>query len=132
MTPSWRLVLVWLAACTVSAIAGLGLLSIMVSDAPVNWSTEIPRRAMTVPMICVIVFWGVVRAAGVRLEPLRTFTFGGLAVYLALFVVGRVLSSVAVGPRVAMLSMLAALMALGWSAVWRADRRGEADRRPRG
>ena len=131
MTGTPRLLLIWAAAVAVSAVAGLVLLNVMVTDATVTWSTRIPRPAMTVPMICVIVFWGVARAAGVRLEPLRFFTFGGLAVYLALFVVGRVLVSIAIAPGLAVVLMLAAVAWLGWLAIRQAARAGRAPRRKR-
>ena len=132
MTRTPRLLLIWAAAVAVAAVAGLVLLNVMVTDAQVTWSTRIPRRAMTVPMICVIVFWGVARASGVRLEPLRFFTFGGLAVYLALFVVGRLLVSIAIAPGLAVGLMLAAVAWLGWLAIRQADRAGRATRRKRG
>ncbi|KQI67837.1 hypothetical protein AN189_13750 [Loktanella sp. 3ANDIMAR09] len=117
MTQTWQLLLIWLAACVIAVIAGFGLLNIMVQDTEISYATELPRSVVTVPMICVIVFWGVVRAAGVLLEPVRTFTFGGLAVYLALFVVGRVLVSVAIDPVFVLVLVLVILMTLGWIAI---------------
>ena len=117
------LVLVWLAACGVALITGFGLLNVMAQGAEVSWATQLPRSVITVPMICVIVFWGVVRATGVPLQPLPTFTFGALAVYLALFVVGRILTSVAVDPTLVIVCVIALLMALAWVAVRSANRR---------
>ncbi|MBS1303144.1 hypothetical protein [Loktanella sp. SALINAS62] len=123
MTRTWQLILIWLAACIIAAIAGFGLLSIMVQDSQISYETQMPRSVVTVPMICVIVFWGVVRASGVKLEPVRTFTFGGLAVYLALFVVGRLLSTVAISPMLVVLIVTGLLMLMAWIAI-RAAARG--------
>ena len=122
MTRKASLALIWLAACLIAMITGFGLLSVMVQGADVSWSTQLPRSVVTVPMICVIVFWGVVRATGVPLQPLPTFTFGALAVYLALFVVGRILTAVAVDPTLVIVLVIAILMALAWIAVRAADR----------
>ncbi|RYH01827.1 hypothetical protein EU805_11575 [Salipiger sp. IMCC34102] len=123
MTRFGSLLLIWFAACVIAVIAGLGLLSVMVPGDDVSWATRLPRRAITVPMICVIVFWGVVRASGVHLSPVPTFTFGGLAVYLALFVIGRILVSVPISPVLVLGLVLAILMALAWIAVRSAARR---------
>ncbi len=117
MTPQPRLVLIWIVACLASVLVAFAALTVMMPDGGVSYATELPRSAVTAPMIAVIVFWSIVRAAGVPLEPMRTFVLGGLAVYALLYFVGRILAVSGVSPLLVLIVNLIALMALAWWAV---------------
>lgn len=121
MTPRIRLVLIWFAASVLAIVAAFVALSVMVDETTISYATELPRSAVTVPMIAVVVFWGIVRACGVRLAPMRTFVLGGLAVYALLYLVGRVLAVTGLSPLLVLVVNLAALMGLAWVAVISAD-----------
>lgn len=121
MSPTMRLVVIWIVASVVAVLAAFGALSVMVHDMPISYATELPRSAVTVPMIAVVVFWAIVRAAGVPLAPMRTFVLGGLAVYALLYLVGRVLAVTGFSPILVLIVNLAALMGLAWVAVTSAD-----------
>ena len=117
MTLQKRLVLIWAVACVVAVTIAAAALAVMMPDGSVSYATELPRSAITAPMIAVVVFWGVVRACGVPLDPMRTFVLGGLAVYGVLYFIGRVLAVSGVSPMLVLIANLAALMALAWWAV---------------
>ncbi|MCF7699681.1 hypothetical protein [Loktanella sp. M215] len=125
MTPTPRLVLIWAVACAASVLLAFGALVVMIPDGTVSYATQLPRRAVTAPMIAVVAFWGIVRATGIPLEPIRTFVLGGLAVYALLYVVGRVLAVTGLSPLLVLVVNLAMLMALAWWAISHAaGRRG--------
>jgi hypothetical protein len=60
------------------------------------------------------VFWGIVRACGVPLDPMKTYVFGALAVYGMLYLVGRVLAVTVISPPLVLAVNLIALMSLAW------------------
>lgn len=59
----------------------------------VSLNSGLPTVAMTTPMIAVVGFWAVARVMGTRMNPTRTFLFGGIAVYSLLYVCGRVVAN---------------------------------------
>ena len=125
MTAEPRLVLIWAVACVASVLLAFGALLVMIPDGDVSYATELPRSAVTTPMIAVVAFWGIVRATGIPLDPIRTFVLGGLAVYTLLYVVGRILAVSGVSPLLVLVLNLALLMALAWLSISHAvGRRG--------
>ncbi len=117
MTRRRHLVAIWAIACLVAVLVAFAVLLVMIDNVPINYTTELPRHAVTAPMIAVIAFWGIVRAAGVPLDPMRTFVLGGLAVYGLLYLIGRVLAGTGLSPVLVLIVNLAAVMALAWLAV---------------
>lgn len=73
-------------------VAGLALLTI-IDITTISLESGLPRVAMTTPMIAVVVFWGVARLAGAQIDPMRTFLFGGIAVYSLLYLCGALVAS---------------------------------------
>lgn len=56
-------------------------------------NSGLPTVAMTTPMIAVIGFWAVARVLGAQLSAIRTFLFGGIAVYSLLYACGRLVAN---------------------------------------
>ena len=110
--------------CAVACLAALGLsglaLTVMVPDADISYATELPRSAVTVPMIAVVVFWAIVRACGVPLAPVRSFLFGAIAVYGLFYVVGRLISVAEFNPALTLAVSAALLFALAFAAIRKA------------
>ena len=125
MTPRLPLVVIWALACVVAIVAAFVALLVMIPDGTITYATELPATTYTTPMIAVIVFWGIVRACGVQMEPMRTFVLGAVAVYALLYLVGRVLAVTGFSPLWIWVVNLALLMALAWWAICHAaGRRG--------
>ncbi|MBU0781208.1 hypothetical protein [Loktanella salsilacus] len=108
------LVLIWAVACIAAVLVAFGALVVMIPSGTVSYATEMPRSAVTAPMIAVVVFWGIVRACGVPLDPMKTYVFGALAVYGMLYLVGRVLAVTGISPPLVLAVNLIALMSLAW------------------
>ena len=68
------------------------VLTMVIDFDTLSLESGLPRVAMTSPMVAVVVFWGVARAAGAMIEPVRTFLFGGIAVYCLLYLCGRLVA----------------------------------------
>ena len=111
------LVLIWALACIAAVLVVLAALAAMIPEGVVSYATEMPRSAVTAPMIAVVVFWGIVRAAGVMLDPMKTFVIGALAVYGMLYMVGRVLAVKGLSPPLVLVVNLVALMSLAWWSI---------------
>lgn len=79
-------------ACTVAVALAVLVLTVMVPATNISYATQVPRSAITVPMIAVVVFWSIVRASGVQLAPVPTFLFGAIAVYGLLYGAGRMIA----------------------------------------
>lgn len=81
---------------TLAYVAGIGaavlVLTMVIDFDTLSLDSGLPRVAMTSPMVAVAVFWGVARAAGAMIEPVRTFLFGGIAVYCLLYLCGRLVA----------------------------------------
>ncbi|MCO4842866.1 MAG: hypothetical protein KC439_08155 [Yoonia sp.] len=81
---------------TLAYVAGIGaavlVLTMVIDFDTLSLESGLPRVAMTSPMVAVVVFWGVARAAGAMIEPVRTFLFGGIAVYCLLYLCGRLVA----------------------------------------
>lgn len=81
---------------TLAYVAGIGaavlVLTMVIDFDTLSLDSGLPRVAMTSPMVAVVVFWGVARAAGAMIEPVRTFLFGGIAVYCLLYLCGRLVA----------------------------------------
>ncbi|MFZ3581023.1 hypothetical protein ACOI1H_02475 [Loktanella sp. DJP18] len=122
MTRRLPLVVIWAMACVVAIAAALGALIVMIPDGAITYATELPATTYTTPMIAVIVFWGIVRACGVPLEPMRTFVLGALAVYAVLYLVGRIMAVTGFSPLLVWVLNLLVLLALAWWAVAAAGR----------
>lgn len=73
------------------AVAGLAIVAI-VQDMPISLQSGLPTSAVTTPMLAVVIFWGAARVMSAPLEPLRTFLFGGIAVYSVLYFCGRLVA----------------------------------------
>lgn len=116
------LVVIWALACVFAIIAAFGALIVMIPDGMITLPPDVPRTAYTTPMIAVVVFWGIVRACGVPLEPMRTFVLGAVAVYVVIYLVGRVWVMTGLSPALVWAATLALLMALAWWAVASAGR----------
>lgn len=74
------------------AAAVLAILAI-IDVKTLSLDSGLPMSVMTTPMIAVVVFWGVARVAGSNLAPVRTFLFGGIAVYSLLYLCGRLVAN---------------------------------------
>ncbi len=74
------------------AVALLAILVIIDMDT-ISLDSGLPLSVMTTPMIAVVIFWGVARTAGSNLAPVRTFLFGGIAVYSLLYLYGRLVAN---------------------------------------
>lgn len=59
----------------------------------VSLDSGLPTVAMTTPMLAVVIFWAVARVMGTQLDPIRTFLFGGIAVYSLLYACGRLVGN---------------------------------------
>ncbi|SEN31091.1 hypothetical protein SAMN04488003_11315 [Loktanella fryxellensis] len=112
-----RLILIWAVACVAAALAAFAALTVMIPEGDITYATALPPTTYTTPMIAVVVFWGIVRACGVPLDPMRTFVLGALAVYTLVYAVGRVLAVTGVSPSLAWILTLGVLMAIAWVAV---------------
>ena len=81
---------------TLAYVAGIGaavlVLTMVIDFDTLSLESGLPRVAMTSPMVAVVVFWGGARAAGAMIEPVRTFLFGGIAVYCLLYLCGRLVA----------------------------------------
>lgn len=81
---------------TLAYVAGIGaavlVLTMVIDFDTLSLESGLPRVAMTSPMVAVVVFWGVARAAGAMIEPVRTFLFGGIAIYCLLYLCGRLVA----------------------------------------
>tara|TARA_R110002051_G_scaffold104963_1_gene177819 strand:- start:35507 stop:35887 length:381 start_codon:yes stop_codon:yes gene_type:complete len=73
-------------------VAVLVLLS-MIDINTISLESGLPTIAVTTPMIAVIVFWATARIAGAHIGPVRTFLFGGIAVYSLLYLCGALVAS---------------------------------------
>lgn len=122
MTQRLPLVVIWALACIIAIAAAFGALIVMIPDGTISYATELPPTTYTTPMIAVIVFWAIVRAFGVPLEPMRTFVLGAVAVYALLYFVGRILAVTGFSPLLVWIVNLLALMALAWWAIVSAGR----------
>lgn len=119
-----RLFLICFAAfCIAILIAGLALVGI-VQELPNSLEAGLPRAAVTTPMIGVVVFWGVARAAGVPLDPMRVFLVGGIATYSVLYVLGRLVALSFVVNTTAIFLGALVLFAFAYAAVQASVRRG--------
>ena len=72
--------------------AGLVLLA-MIDIKTISLESGLPTVAMTTPMIAGVVFWATARLAGAQIQPVRTFLFGGIAVYSLLYLCGALVAS---------------------------------------
>ena len=72
--------------------AGLVLLA-MIDIKTISLESGLPTVAMTTPMIAVVVFWATARLTGAQIQPVRTFLFGGIAVYSLLYLCGALVAS---------------------------------------
>lgn len=83
--------------CTVAygagLIAAMAALIGLVDPQTLNLNGGLPTVAIMTPMIAVVVFWGVVRAMGVPLDPMRVFLFGAIAIYSLLYLCGRLVGA---------------------------------------
>ena len=122
MTQKLPLVVIWLLACIVAVVAAFGALLVMIPEGNITYATELPATTYTTPMIAVVVFWGIVRACGVPLEPMRTFVLGAVAVYTVIYLVGRVWVMTGFSPLLVWGATLVLLMGLAWWAVASAGR----------
>lgn len=122
MTRRLPLVVIWALACVAALAAALGALIVMMPDGTITYATEMPTTTVTTPMIAVVVFWGIVRACGVPLEPMRTFVLGAVAVYAVIYFVGRVWVVTGLSPLLVWVANLLILLALAWWAVAAAGR----------
>ena len=125
MTRTLPLVLIWALACIVALVAAFAALVVMMPDGTLGattYATEMPATTFTTPMIAVVVFWGIVRACGVPLEPMRTFVLGAVAVYAVIYFVGRIWVVTGFSPLLVWVANLVILMALAWWAVVAAGR----------
>ena len=122
MTRRLPLAVIWLLACIVAILAAFGALLVMIPEGNITYATELPATTYTTPMIGVVVFWGIVRACGVPLEPMRTFVLGAVAVYTVIYLVGRVWVITGFSPLLVWVATLVLLMGLAWWAVVSAGR----------
>ena len=122
MTRRLPLVAIWALSCILALGAAFGALIVMIPDGAITYATELPPTTYTTPMIAVVVFWGIVRACGVPLEPMRTFVLGAVAVYALLYLVGRVLAVTGFSPLLVWAVNLVVLAALAWLAIVMAGR----------
>ena len=122
MTQKLPLVVIWLLACIVAVVAAFGALLVMIPEGNITYATELPATTYTTPMIAVVVFWGIARACGVPLEPMRTFVLGAVAVYTVIYLVGRVWVMTGFSPLLVWGATLVLLMGLAWWAVASAGR----------
>ena len=122
MTRRLPLVLIWAVACVAAILAAFGALLVMIPDGAITYATELPATTYTTPMIAVVVFWGIARACGVPLDPMRTFVLGAVAVYALLYLVGRILAVTGFSPLLVWIVNLLVLVLLAWWAVASAGR----------
>ena len=122
MTRRLPLVAIWALSCILALGAAFGALIVMIPDGAITYATELPPTTYTTPMIAVVVFWGIVRACGVPLEPMRTFVLGAVAVYTVIYLVGRVWVMTGFSPLLVWVATLVLLMGLAWWAVASAGR----------
>ena len=125
MTRRLPLIAIWALACLLAIAAAFGALIVMLPDgaqSSITAATELPTSTVTTPMIGVIVFWGIVRACGVPLDPMRTFVLGAVAVYVVLYLVGRVWMVTGFSPLLVWICNLIVLMGLAWWSIVSAGR----------
>lgn len=111
--------------CIVAYVAGVlaALLAIlgMVDIRTISLDSGLPTVAMTTPLLAVVVFWATARLFGVRMGPMRTFLFGGIAIYGLLYVCGRIVAYDLMSNNMATTFGAAALFGLAYQAI-RMDR----------
>ncbi len=103
-------------------VAVLAILAVIDMDT-ISLDSGLPRSVMTTPMIAVVVFWGVARAAGSNLAPVRTFLFGGIAVYSLLYLCGRLVANAFMSNMAATVFGAVALFLMGLKMISHADQR---------
>lgn len=86
-----------LLTCILAYVVGLGLTIVallgVVDLDTVSLDSGLPMVAMLTPMVAVVGFWAVARMAGVPIDPMRTFLFGGIAIYSLLYLCGRLVAN---------------------------------------
>lgn len=89
MGPMTRQFLICILAYVVGLVLAVGAMLGVVDLNAVSLNSGLPTVAMLIPMIAVVGFWAVARVAGIPIDPMRTFLFGGIAIYSLLYVSGR-------------------------------------------
>lgn len=83
--------------CILAYVVGLVLATVallgVVDLDTVSLDSGLPMVAMLTPMVAVVGFWAVARMAGVPIDPMRTFLFGGIAIYSLLYLCGRLVAN---------------------------------------
>ncbi|MFT5065864.1 MAG: hypothetical protein ACJAXK_000288 [Yoonia sp.] len=93
MAPITRQFLICILSYVIGLVLATGALLGVVDLTTVGLDSGLPTVAMLTPMIAVVGFWAVTRMAGVPLDPMRTFLFGGIAIYSLLYLCGRLVAN---------------------------------------
>lgn len=95
--------------------ATLALVGLVDMDT-VSLNSGLPKVAILTPMLAVVTFWAVARPLGAHLDPMRSFLFGGMAVYITLYAYGRLVAhgTFAVGSA-ASLAVIALFLLAFWT-----------------
>ena len=80
----------------------------------VSLDSGLPTVAMLTPMLAVVGFWAVARVAGIPIDPMRTFLFGGIAIYSLLYVSGRLVVNAVMSNQAALALFAMTLFALAF------------------
>ena len=116
-----RQIAICFVACVAAIAATGGVLILLLGDGAIDLQMNVPRQAMTAPMIGVVVFWLVGRALRVPLEPVRTFLYGGILVYATLYFSGRLVAVGVVDESLGTALVLLAIVIMGFLAIHRAE-----------
>lgn len=93
MAPITRQFLICFVAYAVGLVLATAALLGVVDLDTVGLESGLPTVAMLTPMVGVVGFWAAARIAGGPIEPLRTFLFGGIAIYSLLYLCGRLVAN---------------------------------------
>lgn len=117
-----RLILITLGACLLGMAVAAAAAVVMMDGVPRSLNVRVTTPTITTPMIGVIVFWVVVRALRVPLEPVRTFVYGALVVYGTGYLNGLVITFLPISAELALIFAMLVIIAFAYYGVQKADR----------
>lgn len=109
-----RQLLICIAAYVAGLVLAVGAMLGVVDLNTVSLDSGLPTVAMLTPMLAVVGFWAVARVAGIPIDPMRTFLFGGIAIYSLLYVSGRLVVNTVMSNQGALALFAVTLFALAF------------------
>ena len=111
-------------AYVIGLLGAILVIARMVDIKAIGLDSGLPTVAMTTPMLAVVIFWAAARMLGAHISPVRTFLFGGIAVYSLLYLCGRLVANGLFSDRAATITGAVALFVLAYLATGSRQERG--------